>query len=217
MRKLLLAGLFISASFFASAQISKGSTLLGGGVNYSNVKSDNSGINEVKQSNTSIILSAGKAVKENTIVGGSLSYGTFNTKTNNNNPPSESSSYGAGIFMRKYRTLGKNFYLFGQGDLSYGYGKTKQSQISSGTEIKNTSKGWNIIAGVTPGISYALSRKFQLELGFNNLVSVGYGSTKFSTTSPGNTTNSKHSSFNVSTNFGTTSSLTIGFRIFLAK
>ncbi len=76
MKKVILAFLSIAVcALFASAQIIKGSALLGGGLNFGSNKSEAPNGSESKQTTYAVNLSAGSAVKENTIVGGSLNYG----------------------------------------------------------------------------------------------------------------------------------------------
>ena len=102
MKKFLLLFFSISlCTLFASAQITKGSVLLGGGLSFGTNKSEPPNGAETKQTNYGIGLSAGVAVKENTIVGGSLNY-TYsiqkNETFNGTITQFESSSYGAGVF-----------------------------------------------------------------------------------------------------------------------
>ena len=103
--------LIILSSFFivitVNAQISKGSVFLGGSLLFTHISGYSS-------SGFSIGSQIGTAYNENSIIGISLNYG-------NGNPYNAYSSkdYGGGLFLRKYRQLGKNFSLFGNGQLSY--------------------------------------------------------------------------------------------------
>jgi hypothetical protein len=220
MRKIVLTICSVSLlNFFGAAQITKGSTLLGGSVTFGNSKTDPvNGATYTKQINSSVGLSAGVAIKENLVAGGSLSYGhaklQFVDPGDVTQTANKSNSYGAGTFLRRYITLGKNFYLFGQAGLNFGISKGEQP---AGVNEKIESKGWNISLNAAPGISYALTKKFQLELGFNDLVSLYYN--KSSSESPGNgvPVTSKNRSYGLSSSLGTSAPLSIGFRLLFLK
>ncbi len=221
MRKIVLLFCSVSVfSLFASAQITKGSKLLGGGISFGRTKNDpTNSTGLTRGASSSVNFSAGSAIKENLIVGGSLFYGHGSAKYtyNSSSAPitvNKSNTYGAGAFARRYFPLGKNFYLFGQTSLNFGI--NNQEYLSGNTETSET-KGWNISLGAAPGISYALTRKFQLELGFNDLASIYYGKSVTENSGPGATSKSKGSSYGLSTSLGTSTPLNIGFRILLQK
>jgi opacity protein-like surface antigen len=209
--------LFVIITLFivslATAQIPKGSLLLGGGVNFGNTKFE-TGNNISKQNNFNISGSVGIAIKENTFLGGFLNYGHSEFKNNNTPGKPENTSYGGGVFFRKYLLLGKKFYLFGEAGL--GYSNSRSSQIS-GIDLQTTAKGWNVNLSVSPGISYALTKKFHLELGFNELLGIGYSKTKTENISLNGRTNSINTSFGFRSNLGTNTPLNIGFRFLFSK
>ncbi len=219
MQKIVLFFLLVlTGSLAASAQITKGSILLGGGVSFGNNKSEAENNYEAKQTGYYVGLSAGIAIKENTVVGGSISYGQTNQKRKtggNTFTPYENTTYGAGVFLRKYLPLGKNFYLFGQGGLNYNH--NNQFQLSNNTEQRIETNGWNVGLSVAPGLSYALTKKFHLELGFNELAGISYGRSKTNNTFLGGTSTSHNSAFGFTTSLGTSTPLNIGFRVLLAK
>lgn len=214
MKKILLFAIF---TFFiasiASAQIPKGSLLLGGGLNFGNNKSE-SGNFTTKQNSFNISGSLGVAIKENTFLGGFLNYGQSDIKNSNAPGKSEGTSYGAGVFLRRYLLLGKKFYLFGDADLRYSHNKSFQF---TGIDNQTTTKGWGVNLDVSPGISYALTKKFHLELGFYELVGIGYGKNKTETIALGGSSTSKNSSFGFRSNVGTSTPLNIGFRFLFLK
>ena len=70
-----------------------------------------------KANNVTIQPAIGFAADTNTIVGISLLYATETNKYYTINPKRK--SFGAGVFFRKYKPLGKNFYLFGESGLQY--------------------------------------------------------------------------------------------------
>ncbi|HEY0060454.1 MAG TPA: outer membrane beta-barrel protein [Flavisolibacter sp.] len=222
MRKIVLLLCSVSVfTLFASAQITKGSKLLGGGIGFGGSRSDPPFSSYSKQANASVGISVGVAIKENLVAGGSLSYGhassNYHVPSGSPDTRNTGNNYGAGTFLRRYVPLGKNFYLFGQAGLDFGI--SNQEQVASAT-TKTKSKGWNVSLNAAPGISYALTRKFQLELGFNNLASLYYGKSTSETTgtgAPAGGDKGKSSSYGLSTSLGTSTPLNIGFRFLLQK
>ncbi len=83
--------------------------------------------------------------------------------------------------------------------------------------MQGGTKGWNVGISLSPGISYALTDKFHLEMGFHNLAFLGYGRAKSESISSAGTATSTSSNFGFHTNLGTSSPLNIGFRILLQK
>jgi len=214
MNKNLLLVIFpFFVASIATAQIPKGSLLLGGGINFGNGKSE-SGNFTSKQNNFNVSAAIGVAIKENAFFGAFLSYGQSDFKNNNSPSRQENTTYGAGVFMRKYFLLGKKFYLFGEADL--GYGHNKASQIS-GIDQQTITKGWNINLSLKPGISYALTKKFHLELGFNELAGIDYGKSETENISLAGSAITKNSGFGFRTNVGTNTPLNIGFRFLFSK
>src|SRR5687767_4852931 len=99
---LLLTIISISLTSISNAQISKSSVLLGGGVNVNHNKYENTTISKDKthENYTTINPVVGIAVKENLILGVSLSYGRSENTTNSNpsNPSIDRyTSYNGGV------------------------------------------------------------------------------------------------------------------------
>jgi hypothetical protein len=68
-----------------------------------------------------------------------------------------------------------------------------------------------------PGVTYVVGRRFHLEAGLNNLLSLQYTSSKNENTSSGQTSVNKSSGIDFSTNLSTAAPLTVGFRFVLGK
>src|SRR4051812_20144592 len=101
MKKLLLltfASLFF-LSFTSSAQITKGSVLLGGGISGGKGKSGSSP-NESTSSSFSLYPTLGIAVKDNAVVGLRLSYSRSQSGQSNINFSDKQNGYSAGVFYR---------------------------------------------------------------------------------------------------------------------
>jgi hypothetical protein len=167
--KKFLAFIFLLILFTSAlrAQINKGSVLLGGNVGFStNEATDTS----LKNNSVSLSPVIGTAVKQNLIVGISFSYGHGKNNLTAPSVQSENESYGAGIFARKYVPLGKGFYLFGEMGLNYLSFSDTYTYISQKTEFKVQTININLY----PGLSYAVSKKLQLEVGLPQLITLGY-------------------------------------------
>ena len=66
-----------------------------------------------------------------------------------------------------------------------------------------------------PGLSYTISKKLQLETGFNNLIAVSYDSNKRTEMDSQGTREFKTNRFEVSRSLDNLSSLYLGFRLLL--
>ena len=208
-----LIAIAVLASISINAQISKGSILLGGGIGYSSQENKLEGSTiENKTSNFYISPAIGIAVKENLIVGGDLSFSSQFQENMNNE--AFINYYGAGIYMRKYLPIASRFYIFGQGRIGGNIFDGENTQV---TDFISNSKGYNINAGIYPGISFKVNKKLHLETGFNNLVYVQYENVKIKTQSSGNVDNYTSKSFSVSSSLNNMSGLYVGFRLLLAK
>jgi len=191
----LAAGLFTVC--IANAQIKKGDVLLGGNVNFStsNVKPTGSGSDATS---FAISPSIGKAVKDDLVVGLNLNYSHGRSKYGSPATISTGDTYGLGVFVRKYKSLGANFALFAEGDLSGAY-QQSNSYPDGGTKPP-ANKGYSISAGFYPGLAYFISRHVQIETGMQNLAYASYVHTK---TGDG-ASESKSNSFNVGTGLSRT-------------
>lgn len=214
-KTLLLACTFISFATISQAQITKGSILLGGSIGLSAGKTDAS-INEDSKTNSlNFSPTIGVAVKENWIVGINTSFSNYKADPTVSYPiKRKDESFSGGVFARRYSTIGKNFYLYGNGSLNYQ--KTSQSQISS-TDYANhfTSKGVSL--SIAPGIAYAINKRFHLEMSMNDLLSVGYIKTESEDVTLGGRKITESKSFGFETNLNPASSLYVGFRFVLGK
>lgn len=216
MKKTLLA--IIAVSLFvcsANAQIKKGSIFLGGDINGSAQKTKSGDITTNKQNSINISPVFGKAIKENLVLGVNAGFGIYDNEYSANYWDENTSSYNAGIFVRKYKNLGSSgFYLFVQGGLGGTYYKRKfqDSFPANFDETKRVTIGVNAY----PGISYAVSKKLHLETAFNNLLSLNYNSEKRETGNP--VTVSKTKGFSVASSLNNaTSYLHFGFRLLIGK
>jgi hypothetical protein len=208
--------LFFSGT--ASAQFSKGSVLLGGTLAFSGNTSNNSSYDQNVHSGY-FNISLGKAVEENTVIGININYQPYNTNSyyynGNQQPwPYSNNGYGAGIFYRKYKSLGKEFYIFGEAGAGY-QGATQTGKNESGTKVlMGSSNGGNLY--LMPGVAYKISKHFFLELTIPDIFYAEFISTSTTTTQPVNQ-KLKYNGFTIGTslNAGPLGSVGIGFRLVL--
>lgn len=203
-----IAFLFITGA--ANAQINKGATFLGGDIGGSFGSSKHDGAKVDDWHNVFFSPVFGKAIRQNLILGGDLAFG-FSESSVPSNPRTKTTTYGAGIFLRKYGQLGKSgFSLFVQGRLGGAYQTNKRLFIDN--KFTQTS----ITLSAYPGISYRVNRRLHLETGFNNLLNFGYSRTK-NTFGGSQPSTDISRSFNFNTSLNNLSSLYAGFRLLLDK
>ncbi|OQP48681.1 hypothetical protein A4D02_08230 [Niastella koreensis] len=177
------------------AQISKGAVWVGGSIGYNQTKQDPGIYNGKPYKTTTLTInpSIGTAVKDNLVVGIELLYNQIKTENDGNSVKSKTNAYGGGVFVRKYFPVITRLYIFGDANAAYAATKNDRT-LSTGTNpIVVTAKGGITSVGITPGIAFAVSKKFMLETSLNNLFSVAYTSTK--TTGPTDYYKSKSSQF----------------------
>ncbi len=175
-RILLTLFVFLSLSSIVNAQFSKGSILLGGQLSYSANNFTGAYRSGPNAYYGNFIISAGKAIKENTVVGINLTYGPswIGDYSNYGLGPLRyyNAVYGIGIFYRSYKSLGKEFYIFGEAGAGF------SDTYESGTDYS----GNKLISGHTysgniyfmPGIAYKISKKVLLEITIPDLFSATY-------------------------------------------
>lgn len=211
-KTLTLFILFISISFFLSAQIKKGSTLLGVdlGFNGSNFKQEYAS-NEIKNSSTgfNVALLYGKAIKDNLFAGGSVSFSSSSFKQGNPQTTNTQKNYGASVWTRKYFPVYGPLYAFVNGSL---YANVGNNESPNNNPSKTKSFGLGV--GIYPGISFQLKKSFYLDASLNNLATIYYNRTSGEQTDfTGATVKQTSSSYGISTSLGNNSNpLQLGIR-----
>lgn len=105
-------------------------------------------------------------------------------------------------FIKKYKLVGKGFYVFGDLRGGYYYTENKNNNINI-SSVENTQKTHTANVSIFPGIAYKWNNRFLLEVRTGDLISIGY--------SRSIDTNSGNNEKFVSNNFSLNSSLGIGF------
>jgi hypothetical protein len=216
MKKIFLLTTVITIfNLTTSAQIKKGSILLGGQISYYNSKIDwNTAQPDQKYKSGTFNISAGTAFKENSVLGLYITYGHYNNDNNYNGIAynnSKGDRYNFGVFYRKYKKLAKDFYLFGELGAGYAGSNQTDTELPGNNKTKYTRSGGELY--LTPGISYRIYKKLQVELLIPQIAGVQYAVQK--TTSLAN--NSKEDQFNFNTNLNSSllGNLGLGFRFVL--
>ena len=222
----LFAILFICLA--ANAQIKKGTVLIGGqisagtferNINYPIFPTSPPTPNFENDNFRFLIVgvSVGKAIKDNQVIG--FNFNTVNFKQTyffnaNQSTVAKNNLNEAGIFYRKYKKLGKDIYLFGQANASVNFGKTTYSYAN--LMDNSTVKQSGILLSFSPGLAYALSKKFHIELSIQNLIAIQYNSLKQQFSNPlYQTYRSNSYGINTSLSSGSLGNVGLGFRLIL--
>jgi hypothetical protein len=190
-QRIVLSLVFVCAFMVTTrAQISKGAVWVGGTIGYSQSKMDykDTGVKDQKTSSLNVSPSIGLVVKDNLVVGISLIYNQSKQENNGTVMESNTKSYGGNIFVRQYIPVISRLYLFGEASAGYvstkGDGTQEDYVNGSYVKVKTSSKGWSTGLNVTPGLAFAITKKFQIETSLNSLFNVGYGKMKYSADKP---------------------------------
>lgn len=213
-KTLLTIVLFFSFSFIASAQFNKGDVLLGGQLSYNTTKNNFVSIPIQKINSGNFTVSTGLAVSSNSVFGINLSYmpsSQSNNPSNSGYYDYKNTGYSAGLFYRMYKTLGKEFYLYGEAGFNYIGSRSSTKDITGSENSTGSTNGGNLY--IMPGVAYRISKKFFLELSIPNLFTANYNSAK--STASGTTTSQDYFSVGANLSSNTLSNLGIGFRLVL--
>lgn len=219
MKKLYLFFCLILTGFISNAQIGKGTIMLGGNLSYDKLSSSTNGATSQKSTDLGLNPSFGKAIKDNLILGFDVTYG-HGTSSEQGVYDQTSNSFGAGIFLRKYKFLGNGFYLFGQSRLggAYSHGSSPNPN-PSGTpnfETNDVTNSFNLSLGFEPGIAYALNSKWQLEIALPDFFAVNYSHLKETVTYSSQPTNvDVTNNFSAYSTLSGTNDISIGVRYFI--
>jgi hypothetical protein len=226
-RILLTIAIIFSFSMLASAQFKKGDYLLSGNLSYTYSSGSsfysNSTPQESDQRNTfgNFSIFAGKALNETTAAGINLSYSpSTNNYYNGTYDPviSKTDLFSAGIFYRKYKALGKEFFFFGQVNVSYDW-SNQSGKDTTGVKVLSGSS-WGAGATFSPGIAYKISKHFFMELTIPALITVDFSKSNSlfqDNETPPYIQKMNNESFRISTSLSSNfiSNLGIGFSLIL--
>lgn len=213
MTKFLLSCLVLFIAFSANAQIKKNAVLLGGDFNITGQKSSNTYDDKDKHFRSDIVLSIGKAVKENIVVGLNLGFTPRWSKYFPGQYPDSSSkftstAYSVGAFFRKYKPLAKDLYFVTDVNAGYSHSGPFKSSNKPVNESKTINNSAN--ASLVTGVSYRLYKKLYFE-GSITVVVVTYSDTKTSINDQ-SLRNTIFSFGTIITKGNTLNALSLGFR-----
>ena len=208
----ILSFLFVAISISLTAQIKKGSTLLGVDFGFSGSDFKQAYIgSEIKNSSAGFNASLlyGKAVKDNLFAGGSISFSSSTYKQGSPEIKQNNKIYGASVWTRKYFPVYGSLYAFVNGSL---YANIGANENPNNNPRKTTSFGLGV--SLDPGISLQLKKSFYLDASLNNLANIYYTHTKgIAPDGAGNTVTVTSNNYRFSTSLGNSSNpLQLGIR-----
>jgi hypothetical protein len=170
------------ATRHAKAQVVTKGEILGGinvsGQNYGNFDS----LGSLRRGNLKLNFAPhiSYAIGKNQTVG---AYMLLNNSNGSNfNFSKYNHDFAVGIYTRRYFSLGKKWYAYGQGDVQY----ATTGDVQDGTPVKYVTKSFNM--SLSAGLGYRINKRLLLEVGFNNLVMAAFNrSTTFVNNTPVNT------------------------------
>jgi hypothetical protein len=216
---LLLTAIITIFNSTLSAQIKKGSILLGGQIGFIDYNGKFS-TTQNKQKNGAALfnISAGTAISENKVLGIAASYYHTNDDYANNGSVYSNTKYNRlniDAFYRLYKKLAKDLYLFGEIGAGYiGSDETSANLPNNTIVTKYMTMGGELY--VTPGVAYRIYKKLQVELVIPRIVETNYTNQKRTTqpTSPDDYTRNGFY-FNSSLNGNFLGNLALGFKFVL--
>lgn len=213
-QQFLLSALFVCMSIVsAQAQIKKGAIWLGGNIGYSENKTDYETSPDYKYRTLGINPAIGTAIKDNLVAGIIISYNKTRINNGGSMIESKETMKGGGIFLRQYVPIVNRLYIFGEANATFK--SLRGNETQSYNNVKINKKGWDAGLSFSPGVSYGINRKIQLETGFNSLIHVL--KTKRNNTSTANGYDIKTESFSAGLNLENESYFFIGIRFLINK
>jgi hypothetical protein len=201
MKKFITLSVISLIVFNASAQFQKGNKVLGFGFNASSgtVQQQSPNLTQINKENLfNLSIELGFATRSNLVTGFYLNGGTGTLETEYRTPAStvyksKLQNLGGGLFIRSYKEIKGNFFVFGEARAGISYSETKNT-VSNFIMYKRN----NISAGVYPGLAYKWNSRFLLDLRFPDLLSLNYNQQKSFT----NNAEVDQENFNISTSLG---------------
>jgi hypothetical protein len=216
---LLLTAIIAIFNLTTSAQIKKGSILLGGQIFFDNQDANYTNTqNKQKNQVANFNISAGTALSENKVLGLSVTYSHYiNDYVSSGlvNYNSNSDSYNFDVFYRVYKKLAKDFYFFGE--MGAGYFGSNQTDINvPGNTNKTKYRTSGAELYLTPGIAYRIYKKLHVELVIPQIAGTSYSVQKRNSL-PVNLDDYKQNHFRFNTNLNSSflNNIGLGFKFVL--
>lgn len=174
MRKFYVTSALSLLSFItAFGQIKKGSHFLGPQFSLNSTLIEE-GTNESRQTGLITTLYYGKANRDNQVVGAFFSYsGSVSKNTVPSVGAKSSTSFvEAGMFIRRFKKIAKDLYLFGQGEAGVNYSILKNTPAGGGQVVETTQYGASV--SLVGGLTYKIGKSLFLDLNIPEILSVSY-------------------------------------------
>lgn len=176
MKKLIILSLMaVCAAQVTTAQIKKGSISFGGTISGSvNTYMDGTGQLQNQTGGFQTLISVGKAIKTNTVLGINLGYsGTLNTSRGGSVLlKNRSHIFRAGVSWREYHKLARDFYFFSEAGASFSRA-IQRSADSAGNSLRQAPI-FGATIDLSTGVSYRLYKKLYVDLLLPGVISVDY-------------------------------------------
>lgn len=199
---------------FVKAQIKQGSVMFGTTVSFHSSRSEAPYEFTNKNIFYSIGPTLGKVVRQNLILGIDLPYGhrRIDEFINGVMNYTKVNTVGLGVNASQYQHLGKSgIYLFLCSRLGVDYSRTKNTRLTGGYDLNGNT--FTIGLGISPGVSYAVNKKFHVEAGLSQLFWIGYSNSRFKYDGPDQLV-SKSSKLNTSVGLGNSILWSVGVKFF---
>ena len=193
-------------------QVTKGKFIIGGQASYSNtqnkeISNDNGFANfESSTDNNTAVLSIGKAFSDNDVYGVSFGFLPYSNSTTiyigGYSSTGSENSYSVSVFNRKYKKLISDLYLFNEVGVGYSY-----------SHVGNVGINWGFLY-FTPGVSYRIRKRVDLELLLPNLAKLSYLKRTFTNNFGTYSNNQNYQYLGLNTSQGL-SSFAVGIRFIL--
>ena len=163
-KKMIMMAVLCAVGTAATAQLEKGKLMIGGNVGLHSYVTENGIYGATRTNGFSISPRASYFIKENLVIGTSISYG-FN-KRKGIDYDQEQSVYALNPFARYYLNITDHFKFFGEFMLSAGGGNTLTYQHWG---IVNKSQNKYYSASIAPGLAFLPAKKWSIDLRFGLL------------------------------------------------
>lgn len=178
MKKFITLSVIVLLALNASAQFQKGNKVLGFSFNLSQGGTNSHSLAGYQVSNgfgVGTTISLAKAKSENRLNGFLINLGYTKASSETNFPYlasqlTENYNAGAGYFMRRYKSLGRNFFVFGEATGMVNYSK----EIFRSGSVASDANQYNASVGIYPGLAYKWNECFLLEIRFADFATVSY-------------------------------------------
>ena len=215
-KSILILLIFCASAALGLAQINKGSIFAGLDLNLSSTQTQNSfsqsSSSNTSASQTSVLLMPGLGyfISEDLVVGISFGYSGNYTQDLINHVTESNAGLNFSPFVRNYFNIGEKAALFTQFNIGYTTTWGTKGNIIGPSDQSN---GYILGVSISPGLSYFISDKFELEAA---IALLGYTNTSNKTIPGSGADTQTYQNSNFQLNL-TMSAINFGFKYYLRK